>query len=618
MIIKLKYKVLLIYLVFGLLIFLLTTFTVSPYLSDFQFKTLQQEIKTQLAHIDLALSTFMKNIQVNVEIISGNNEVRTKNDHFFTHFLNADERNFRYRTTEPELRIIKIFNSYRQAHPYIHSVYMGRENGSFVRSHPRARPTKYDPRVRPWYQLAKQNPGKMMMTAAYPSLTTRDINIGIVKALVDEKGKVYGVVGMDVTLKDLTRYMAHVKLMRNGYMMLLDNKGVILVGESSNESFQWVGNKIPLYKKIYSIDSGNLIFERNRTGYYCFYYSSKILGWKILSIVPVDDIHGEINRIILRFIVYCMLSLVLLSVVTRTGLHRYILNPIARLCVVVSDITKKKNYNSKVNVKNKDELGELASSFNQMIESIKETDILLNNSKKRIEDALAQAQSVNRFKEELFSILSHEIRTPITGVMGFSELILNNQEVNETVKKFAKKIFESSKRLNELLINLIELSDLQANGKNKIKIKKINLKKLISNVLTMLSYRIEEQQCTVNVNIKCKNEIHSDYVKLELVLLNIISNAIKFSPSVVIHIEIDRFNEECQFSISDTGIGIKEENLSLIFELFKQVDSSTIRRFEGLGVGLTVSKEIINSLGGTIRVESEYGKGSNFFFTIPG
>ena len=133
--------------------------------------------------------------------------VRSRDDRDFTSFLNADEKTYKYNIREPEQKIIDILNNYRVTHPYVNSVYMGRENGSFVRSHKRERPTRYDPRERPWYILAKNNPGKVMKTEAYPSLTTSDINIGVVKALVDKNGIFYGVVGADVTLVNLTNYI---------------------------------------------------------------------------------------------------------------------------------------------------------------------------------------------------------------------------------------------------------------------------------------------------------------------------------------------------------------------------------------------------------------------------
>ncbi|MBW2673132.1 MAG: hypothetical protein JRD89_06910 [Deltaproteobacteria bacterium] len=120
-----------------------------------------------------------------INALAANEAVRASDDRAFTNFLNANEKTFKYNIQEREQKIIDILNNYRVTHPYVNSVYMGRENGSSVRSHKRARPTRYDPRERPWYILAKDNPGKVMKTDAYPSITTADFNIGIVRALVE-------------------------------------------------------------------------------------------------------------------------------------------------------------------------------------------------------------------------------------------------------------------------------------------------------------------------------------------------------------------------------------------------------------------------------------------------
>lgn len=157
-------------------------------------------VHQQLAGIESAVDGFLEDVADDLEALARNDLVRTRADGDFTSFLDAREESFRYRYGEREQAIIRLFADYRSTHPHVGSVYMGRENGSFVRSHPRERPTRYDPRERPWYVLAKAHPDRVVMTDAYPSLTTDDVNIGFERALVDGRGTFYGVVGIDVTL----------------------------------------------------------------------------------------------------------------------------------------------------------------------------------------------------------------------------------------------------------------------------------------------------------------------------------------------------------------------------------------------------------------------------------
>jgi hypothetical protein len=159
-----------------------------------RFKSSQKEISKHLDDIDFMLNIFFYGVEIDVRALAADEYVRSRDDRNFTSFLNADEATFKYNIGTLEQKIIHIFNTYRLNHPFVNSIYMGRENGSFVRSHKRERPTRYDPRERPWYIAAKKNQKIVVRTEPYPSLTTQDVNIGVVKALVDEQGNFFGAV----------------------------------------------------------------------------------------------------------------------------------------------------------------------------------------------------------------------------------------------------------------------------------------------------------------------------------------------------------------------------------------------------------------------------------------
>ena len=128
---------------------------------------IREDFDRQLLHIDYALTGFMEDVEGDLTNLAGNELVRTRDDSGFTSYLEADEATFVYAPGGVESRIIAVLDSFRRTNPYINSVYMGRENGSFVRAQPRAAATQYDPRERPWYQLAAANPGKVMRTEPY-------------------------------------------------------------------------------------------------------------------------------------------------------------------------------------------------------------------------------------------------------------------------------------------------------------------------------------------------------------------------------------------------------------------------------------------------------------------
>ena len=225
---KLKYKLLLLYVGASLLIMLVIGSFLSSALKEITTARIAENYRQQLNHIDFGLTRLIKGMEHDLEGIARNEYVRSREDQNFTSFLDADEKTFEYDYGELERKIISIFNDYRKTHPYVHSVYMGRENGSFVRSHKRERPTRYDPRTRPWYTVAKENPGMVVRTLPFRSVTSPDISIGFVKALADPAGTVYGVVGTSITLNELTQYISNIKLDYNGHVALIDEKGTIL------------------------------------------------------------------------------------------------------------------------------------------------------------------------------------------------------------------------------------------------------------------------------------------------------------------------------------------------------------------------------------------------------
>ena len=158
---------------------------------------------------------------------------------------------------------------------------MGRENGAFIRSYPRARPTAYDPRERPWYILAKEHPGEVSVTDPYPAVTTDDVNIGIVTPLQDENGTIYGVVGADITLVNLTRYISTVGSVGGGEMILADQEGTILAAGDSARLFGNISDILGDQAATFlTSNEGVLVLN----GTYLMYYTSPDLGGRSASL----------------------------------------------------------------------------------------------------------------------------------------------------------------------------------------------------------------------------------------------------------------------------------------------------------------------------------------------
>ncbi|MGD9173436.1 MAG: PAS domain S-box protein, partial [Desulfobacterales bacterium] len=378
---KLKYKLLLLYAGAAFFIMLVIGSFLATALKDVTIDRIARNYSQQLKHIDFGLSRLINSIDHDIEALARNEFVRSREDNNFTSFLDADEKTFEYDYGELEQKIISIFNDYHITHPYVHSVYMGRENGSFVRSHPRAKPTPYDPRTRPWYKLAKENPGAVMQTPPFRSVTTPDISIGFVKALVDEPGDVYGVIGTSITLNELTQYISNIKLGYNGHMMLADEKGTVLAGPEKSALFTSLKSTDPqLFEDLYTSVDGVTVFERDGQERYAFYYTSPLLEWKLAAVVPVTEINKVIWVFVLKILAALFAALMLLSLLTMMGLQHFVITPLKKLNAGTDHIKQTGELDYQIDIQADDEIGSLAQSFNEMITSIDQAESALKKS----------------------------------------------------------------------------------------------------------------------------------------------------------------------------------------------------------------------------------------------
>ncbi|HHE74592.1 MAG TPA: hypothetical protein ENL37_05850, partial [Desulfobacteraceae bacterium] len=279
---KLKYKILLLFATVSLVVLLIIGGPVSYRLKNERLKSIYQGLQGRLVDINFVVTSFFTDIERDLDGIVANPYVRSKYDDGFTSFIDADASSFEYHIGELEKKIIDVFSRYRNSHDHVNSVYMGRENGSFVRSHKRNRPTRYDPRDRPWYQLGRNNPGEILRTEPYSSVTSTDVNIGVITTLLDHDGSVYGVVGIDVTLDNLTRYIEKIRVGRNGYLILLDADGTILAARDKSMVFQ---NIDAICKdnlnNLFANKKGTISFSKDNHKHYLIFSHSPVLDWKI-------------------------------------------------------------------------------------------------------------------------------------------------------------------------------------------------------------------------------------------------------------------------------------------------------------------------------------------------
>lgn len=246
-------------------------------------------------------------------------------------------------------------------------------------------------------------------------------------------------------------------------------------------------------------------------------------------------------------------------------------------------------------------------------EELKEKNIQLENSNRRIQEA-------NRLKSEFLANMSHELRTPLNAIIGFAELMHAGKigPLSKEHKEYLGDILTSSQHLLQLINDVLDLAKVES-GRMQFFPEVVDLNRVISEVREILHSLIYQKHIEFSQDIpKALSKVFIDPSKLKQVLYNYLSNAIKFSnEGGKIEVSVQAERDGFRINVKDTGIGIAKEDFNKLFVEFQQIDSTISKKYQGTGLGLVLSKRIIEAQGGRVGVESELGRGSTFFAIIP-
>ena len=241
-----------------------------------------------------------------------------------------------------------------------------------------------------------------------------------------------------------------------------------------------------------------------------------------------------------------------------------------------------------------------------------------------LSEALAQAQYANNAKTTFLNNMSHDIRTPMNAIIGFTSLAVTHLDNKEQIRDYLGKIMTSSNHLLSLINDVLDMSRIES-GKVKIEEKETSLPEIMHDLRTIVQADVKSKQLEFYIDtLDVTNEtIICDKLRLNQVLLNILSNAMKYTkPGGMVSVRVTQKAEaeegyaSYEFSVKDTGIGMSKEFLKHVFEPFEREQTSTVSGIQGTGLGLAITKNIVDMMGGTINVESEEGKGSEFIVTF--
>lgn len=286
------------------------------------------------------------------------------------------------------------------------------------------------------------------------------------------------------------------------------------------------------------------------------------------------------------------------------------------------------NLNTRSDIRTRDEFQQLSETFNNMLSNLQATERELRTVNRNLDLKLNQlAESnlalyeSNRLKSEFLANISHELRTPLNSILGFAELLTDAAEKAPDSRnlRYVQNITRSGRHLLELINDLLDLAKIEA-GRMEVRAEPLSLPDLFEGLAGILKPLLEPNELSIVDTIaRDVPIIHTDPAKLQQVLYNFLANAIKFSPrgGVVTLAAVRENIDHIRISVTDRGIGIDPSQHKVIFEKFRQIDSSMTRQHSGSGLGLAISKELAELLNGRIGVQSALGQGATFWIILP-
>jgi signal transduction histidine kinase/DNA-binding response OmpR family regulator len=359
----------------------------------------------------------------------------------------------------------------------------------------------------------------------------------------------------------------------------------------------------------------------------------------LFALFPESEISVAGQSLLTWFAIVTLASLVIILVLLHFALNYLVINPIQAL-TKATHVINTHHLDIQLPHHWTDEIGLLYRDFSQMAKrlqaglqeieceyaNLEETVRVRTLSLQKVNEELKiqrqKADAANKAKSEFVANISHELRTPMNGILGMAQLILNTP-LSEKQYQQLNVLYDSARILLDIINELLDLSKIEA-GKMELDTRAFNLLQTIEDAIALLRIKAQEKDLTLEIQADehIPLKVMGDDNRLRQIIINLVGNAIKFTQEGGVTLKItpeqsvNPHEAQLRFAVIDTGIGIPKEALPYLFNKFHQVDASTSRRYEGTGLGLFICHQLIELMGGQIGVETEEGKGCTFWFTL--
>ncbi len=440
-------------------------------------------------------------------------------------------------------------------------------------------PEGYDPKQRDWYVRAREADGEVAFVPPYIDAQTGNLIISYCRMLPDRQN----ILSLDVQLNRVQEMMSELTVNGKGYGFLVDEDGLVIAHKDPSKkgsSISASADGEELLNALKNDDSGS--FSLNYEGEENTVFSNRLSnGWYVVMVLSNDEIYGEVRMQLFVTIFICLVIFIMIAIFYGVG-HRN------------------------------------EQAYARRMEEFKLEEQKAEYDRKVLELEKDAADDANRAKSNFLANMSHEIRTPMNAIIGMDEMILRSAK-DRSIMKYALNIRSAGKTLLSIINDILDFSKIES-GKMELIPVEYDFASVLNDIVNMTMNKANDKGLTYELDVDpdTPSVLHGDEIRIRQVILNIINNAIKYTEKggIVIRIRYEKDSSKLVVKVTDSGIGIREEDMEKLFSSFQRLDETRNRNVEGTGLGLNITRQLAGMMGGNVTVESEYGKGSVFTATM--
>ena len=440
-------------------------------------------------------------------------------------------------------------------------------------------PADYDPKTRDWYIVAKESNGEVAIVPPYYDAQTGSMIISVCRMLSDRQN----ILSMDVHLDGIQEMAKELTINGKGYGFIMDETGLVIAHTDPENNGKYIDvttEGTELLEGIKKTGSGTFVttYENDKS---TVYVNGIMNGWYVVMVVSNSELYREVTRQLLFNAFICFMVFIMIASLYYVA-HRN------------------------------------ERAYTRQMEEMKLEEQKAAYERKVLELEKDAADASNKAKSDFLANMSHEIRTPMNAIIGMDEMILR-ESGDPKIIKYANNIQSAGKTLLSIVNDILDLSKIES-GKMELIPSEYDFASVLNDIVNMTKNKANEKglRYELNASQDIPSVMYGDEIRIRQIILNVVNNAIKYTAAgkVAIDISFDPEKNELKIVVSDTGFGIKQEDLEKLFDSFQRLDETKNRNIEGTGLGLNITKRLAEMMGGSISVESEYGKGSVFSVTV--